>query len=128
MSKVNRKESVRKKLFKIRQARQQNNKVERETQRLKRETDKISNKGFTIRMPTRTVGVFVPVETDISQDTVVSYIYAKSLEYAKVLNPSTLLLLSEAEAENAVECTFKNGRLKLKKPLDNSVTDATMTM
>jgi len=115
---MNRKETVRKKLFKIRQSRQQDKKIERETARLKMETDRISNKGLTIRMPARVIGAFVPVMTDLPQDTIVSYVYAKNQEYAKVLNSNTLLLLSELEVKNPLECIFKNGRLRPKKSFD----------
>lgn len=119
-------DAVKDKLFKIRKARMENKKIEKETFRLKRETDRISNKGFTIKNPIRVIGAFVPVETDIAQDTLVSYKYAGKQEYAKVLNNNTLLLIDDPGEEYTIQCIFKNGRLRTKKTLDNTDKEVIM--
>lgn len=119
-------DAVKDKLFKIRKARMENKKMEKETFRLKRETDRISNKGFTIKNPIRVIGAFVPVETSIPQDTIVSYKYAGQQECAKVLNSNTLLLIDSPGEDYTVECVFKNGRLRPKKALDNTDKEVIM--
>ena len=122
----NRKEKVKLKLKKIREKKIQDQKYMRETNRLQRMINKLSNKSKRLFNPSHLPGNFVRAFTSLAEGTVVRYEYMGSVRYANIMKDNVMLVLHESEVTNFTECKFKNCQIKAKKGVDISNTEVIM--
>lgn len=127
----NRKEKVKQKLRKIREANVQKKKYERETNRLQRQMIKLSNKSTRLFNPPHLPGNFVRAFTELSPGTIVRYVYKDDVIYGEVKGNDIVLILHESELKTFVNATFvdakfKNGKIIVKKLVDSADTEVIM--